>query len=233
MKITADSAATFRALADETRFLIFQTLLESAEGLTVDDLSATVGVHRNTIRPHLLRLEEAGLVESKPEPKPTIGRPRRIYFAHDQEGISTGADEPLSTEDYRLLADILLSIINRESIPDDRRTELAREWGHYLVTSTGPLKPGTKLSRTAILESISTHLNGMGFKNYIVEQEGKQIVYLTNCPFATLAAEHPKLVCQIHKGVVEGMLEALGAGSHEVKLAPLAPDGTCSAILAL
>jgi hypothetical protein len=40
-------------------------------------------------------------------------------------------------------------------------------------------------------------------------------VAFTRCPFRDLAEAHPELVCHLHRGIVEGMVEELGGATVE------------------
>lgn len=51
-----------KALADDTRFRLYRYLGLSGRPVSVRELSTRLSLHPNTLRPHLRRLEEAGLV---------------------------------------------------------------------------------------------------------------------------------------------------------------------------
>ena len=53
-----------KALADDTRYRLYRYLRLSGRAVSVRELAARLSLHPNTIRPHLRRLEEAGLVAS-------------------------------------------------------------------------------------------------------------------------------------------------------------------------
>jgi len=38
------------------------------------------------------------------------------------------------------------------------------------------------------------------------------VVAFAHCPFRELAEEHPDLVCALHRGLVEGFVDAVGGG---------------------
>ena len=56
---------TMKVLADDTRHALFVALRDAGEPLTTRELSELVGLHPNTIRPHLERLRQVGLVQSE------------------------------------------------------------------------------------------------------------------------------------------------------------------------
>ena len=52
-----------KALGDETRFSMYRELAASTRGCSAQDLADSLGLHANTVRLHLDRLREAGLVD--------------------------------------------------------------------------------------------------------------------------------------------------------------------------
>ncbi|MFZ9017070.1 MAG: winged helix-turn-helix domain-containing protein, partial [Ilumatobacteraceae bacterium] len=75
--------ALFKVLGDDTRYAIYRELVLSPRPLSTVELSATVGLHPNTVRPHLDKMREVGLVEVRPddgaEVRRRVGRPRHRY----------------------------------------------------------------------------------------------------------------------------------------------------------
>lgn len=64
----------FKAISDETRRNIIALLSDSAEPLTIKDISSNFDVTRQAITKHLDILEDAKLIETK-----TAGRDRLCY----------------------------------------------------------------------------------------------------------------------------------------------------------
>ena len=55
----------FKALGDNTRYAIYLELARSAQPLATAEIALTLGLHINTVRPHLERMRDAGLLEVK------------------------------------------------------------------------------------------------------------------------------------------------------------------------
>ena len=140
-----------KALADDTRYRLFRYLRLSGRPVPVRELATRLGLHANTIRPHLRRLVDAGLVASETRRGPSaVGRPQTVYTAvamDNREG-----------RDYRLLADILATLMTGARARAGAET-LAREWGDYLMTRARPApgarRPGPNLAalRDALAEA--------------------------------------------------------------------------------
>src|SRR5437660_2326215 len=113
-----------KALAEDTRYRLYRHIGLAARAISVRELSTRLSLHPNTVRPHLRRLEEAGLVTREIRKGQTVGRPQTLYQAVE---VATGEGR-----DYRLLAEILAGLF-RDRRDVQRAAGLAREWGRYLV----------------------------------------------------------------------------------------------------
>src|SRR5262249_60336247 len=80
--------AVLKALGDETRFSMYQELAGSTSPLTATELAERLGLHANTVRLHLERLREAGLVDVEAVHRGTVGRPQHVY------SLAAGAPGP-------------------------------------------------------------------------------------------------------------------------------------------
>jgi len=206
-----------KALADDTRYRLYRFLRLSGRPVAVRELTTRLGLHANTIRPHLRRLVEAGLVASETGRGPSaVGRPQTRYSAVVQG--------PREGRDYRLLADILASLVAgpRARAGAER---LAREWGDFLVTRYAPppgaRRPGPNLAalREALAEA--------GFDPRFRRRGNRSIeIGLRGCPFRDLLDEHRDLVCTVHRGLLEGMLEGSRPRLHLDAFEPLADHGS-------
>src|SRR5438309_10582954 len=73
-----------KALADDTRYRLYRYLGLSGRAVSVRELSRRLSLHPNTVRPHLRRLEEAGLVTReirKGSGTQAVGRPQTLFQA--------------------------------------------------------------------------------------------------------------------------------------------------------
>ena len=108
----------YKALADDTRYRLFRYLRLSGRPVSIRELAVRLSLHPNTLRPHLRRLEQVGLVASQPQKDASVGRPQTVYAAVERE--------ERAGRDYRLLADILSGLWGkiRERADEflDRRT---------------------------------------------------------------------------------------------------------------
>jgi predicted ArsR family transcriptional regulator len=206
-----------KALADDTRFRLYRYLRLSGRPVPVRELAAHVGLHANTIRPHLRRLVEAGLVsvESR-RSTAAVGRPQAVY------SVSGGGGR--EGRDYRLLADILASLATGPRAVQ-KAYELAREWGDYLMTRRAP-PPGARRpgpNHAALQEALAEAGFDPRFRR---AGAGNVEIALRNCPFRDLLDDHRDLVCTVHRGLLEGMLEGARPRLRLRSFEPLVDRGT-------
>jgi predicted ArsR family transcriptional regulator len=206
-----------KALADDTRFRLYRYLRLIDRPVSVREMSRRLSLHPNTLRPHLRRLEEAGLVSHQVRKTPGVGRPQTQYRAV----------EPLGDEgrDFRLLAEMLSGLL-RTRRDVERATALAREWGEYLVAQGGP-KPGVRLPARQNLARLQEAMSTAGFEPRFRRARGSVEVNLRDCPFRELVDDHRELVCSLHRGLIEGMLGGLKPPLGLREFRPFAERGVC------
>src|SRR5256714_3827725 len=92
-----------KALADDTRYRLYRFIGLAGRPVSVREVSRRLNLHPNTVRPHLRRLEEAGLVASEVR-RGAVGRPQTLYAVREPE------DE--AARDYRLLSEMLIALVH-------------------------------------------------------------------------------------------------------------------------
>ena len=214
----ARSPEIHKALADDTRFRLYRYVRLVARPVSVTEMSARLALHPNTIRPHLRRLEEAGLVTHEIRKGGAAGRPRTLYL------VSEPADE--ESRDYRLLAEMLSGLVSGKRAMQ-RALETAREWGSYLVAQSKP-RPGSRPPAGVDLARLQEAMARAGFDPRFRRLDGGAVeVTLRDCPFKDLANDHRELVCTLHRGLVEGILSTLQPPLAIREFAPFAERDTC------
>ena len=79
---TTSSAPTLdilKALGDNTRYAIYLELARSPLPLGTAEVAEILGLHMNTVRPHLERMREVGLLRLDAEARGGVGRPQHRY----------------------------------------------------------------------------------------------------------------------------------------------------------
>ncbi len=212
-----------KALADDTRYHLYRYLRLSGRPVAVRELSTRLSLHPNTLRPHLRRLEEVGLVSSETRKGIGVGRPQTVYSAINSDDHAG--------RDYRLLAEILTPLVSGVR-KHERAHELANEWGAYLVARSAA-KPAARRAPGPDLAALQEAMAEAGFDPRFRRRSARTVdITLRACPFQDLGAEQADLICGIHRGLLEGIL---GASRPALVLTTFEPDptGACRASAAV
>ncbi|HLF40265.1 MAG TPA: helix-turn-helix domain-containing protein [Acidimicrobiia bacterium] len=201
-----DALGVYKALGDDTRYAIYRELALSPSPCSASDLAERLGLHPNTVRPHLDRMREAGLVEVEAAHRGTVGRPQLRYsLAPGAPGL--GLDPPA----YTLLAGLLAALAEQQGAGGLDAAGLGRRWGLDAMARRQGSMP--------CLAALKGELDRLGFEP-VESQTGtgeawRVRVDFLHCPFRDLAEAYPELVCNLHRGIVEGVVAATGEGMVE------------------
>ena len=188
---------------EQQRAAILEALRGSSHGLDTNRLATVVGLHANTVRWHLSKLQAAGLVHSSPEQRRRRGRPP-IIVRLTPEGVVAGRDE------YRLLAMMLTDALARAATP----YETGVCWGRHLHAASPDA-------------SVVELLDHEGF----AAEETAERIEMRRCPFSALASDAPQVICSLHHGIIDGALAASGANREVDRLDAFVEPMLCVAKL--
>jgi predicted ArsR family transcriptional regulator len=203
------SRDVLRVLGDNTRYAIYLELARSPRPLVTAEIAETLGLHQNTVRPHLERMREVGLLDVSTDARGEVGRPHHRYSL-SPEAPSLGLEPPTMP----MLARMVLAMARRVGAnPAD-------------AMAVGEAEGATRAARyddaPSALEALVADLDRLGFDPLVTAQESADeadddpdapvtaVVAFANCPFADLAREHPDLVCALHRGLVAGFVAHMG-----------------------
>src|SRR5215813_13766450 len=120
-----DELTVLKALGDETRYAMYRELATSTAPLSAPELADRLGLHANTVRLHLERMRDAGLVDMEPVHRGTVGRPQHVYtLAPGAPGLTF--DPP----SHALLAGLLAALAERIGADADDAGTIGESWGH-------------------------------------------------------------------------------------------------------
>jgi predicted ArsR family transcriptional regulator len=187
-----------KALGDNTRYAIYLELARSPRPLATADIAETLGLHVNTVRPHLERMRDVGLLDVQSDNRGAVGRPQHRY--------SLAADAPslgLEPPTFALLARMLLRAAAIAGTGPEEAADAGREQGR---------SDGTRAVGRPCLDALVGELDRLGFDPAVAATDGGATVGFAHCPFRELAEANPDLVCSLHRGLVEGFVEMVGGG---------------------
>jgi predicted ArsR family transcriptional regulator len=206
-------AERHRLLGDPARLLIIDAITERPRLST--ELTALTGLHRNTVRAHLARLIDAGLLTTERRPPTGPGRPAVRYRLRDRLGLP-GAEQGLLIQSLLRLVDGAYRAGGTAPAEDEGYAV-----GRQLATSTA--EPPVE----RVLSAVVGVLRDLAFAPEL--SSGKEVnqIALHSCPFS-VSPDDPRggIICAFHLGLIRGIVDVAGPpGRHLVRLLPhVAPD---------
>jgi predicted ArsR family transcriptional regulator len=224
----------------QSRRGVLEALRAAGVPLGAQQIAERTGLHPNTARFHLDGLVDAGLAERQAEEPTGPGRPRVVYRAN-------AADTPAGVRSYRLLAEMLTSLV-ADTLPEPGPAAVAagQAWGRFLTPRPAPLE---RVDADEALRRLSAVLADIGFAPGPPEEEVAptgpgarrapraaragvgRVIPLRHCPFREVAAQQQAVVCSLHLGLMQGVLAEVRAPLHAHRLDPFVQPSLCLAHL--
>lgn len=198
-----------KALGDNTRYAIYLELARSARPLATADIAESLALHANTVRPHLEKMRDAGLIDVEIGGRGDVGRPQHRYSIAS-DAPSLGLEPPT------------MPVLARMVLAMAKRLEASSEDAIAVGEDEGVRRARPYATAPSTLEALVSDLDRLGFDPIVSDAvpdacdgaddvcDGSAVVAFANCPFADLAQEHPELVCGLHRGLVDGFVSQMG-----------------------
>jgi predicted ArsR family transcriptional regulator len=176
--------------------------LEESEGpVRVAAIAAHLDLNHTGIRRHLAALRDAGLVVEERASSGAPGRPPLQY-----RPARAGTARPAGAGMYEELTVVLLDLRTEGRSP----RAAGADAGRRVVVSEGPT--------TDSLDRLEAEMARRGFEPEL-RRTGSVVELVTRrCAVEAAAAADPDVVCEIHLGLIEGILEGTG-GDLELRAA--------------
>jgi predicted ArsR family transcriptional regulator len=198
------------AVSQPTRARLLTELSEMRRPAGTAELAERLGLHPNGVRQHLEILRKAGLVDRERENQGR-GRPRDVW--------SIGADADPgghAPTGYSELSRWLVQAFGRGAGDPKAMVERGREIGRNL-----PADGGHVSAETAFRGALAA----MGFKPERLDTPPGRATYcLTNCPYRDAVIEDQAMICGLHKGITQGILESVDPESRMTGFVAKDPD---------
>ena len=190
-------------LADPSRHSVYEDLVRGSGSATICEIAERLDLHPNTVRLHLEKLREAGLVESAPDRHGSVGRPHLVWTVR-WFAPSLG----LEPSGMRMLAHLLGDLAAMDPDASEHAEAAGRRRGSEL---SGAAAAGDRPSRGAARSAGSVQpaldeLASLGFDPTLETSGGRQMIAFGRCPFRELAVIYPDLICQLHKGITAAVV---------------------------
>lgn len=208
---------TFGALAVPSRRRLLQALRAAAAPADAQALAAVTGLHPNTVRFHLDVLIKTGFVREHSARQGRRGRPRTVY-----EAVTAAVQDG----GYELLASVLV-----DHLAENDGSDIARKAGWAWAQRLRPHSPGQSDDVQATVSMVSAVFTELGFQPAVAANGGQVQMTLHACPFWSLAEDHPGIVCAMHLGLLQGLVEQDARAPLEARLTPFVRPRQCQADL--
>lgn len=186
-------------LSDPARGRLFRALAELRRPAATQELAELVSRHPNSVRVQLQRLERAGLIERRSVHQ-ARGRPRHSWAIRPEAppaSVAPDAHSDLS----RWLA---RATLGAHALVDVGAA--GREIGRGLAPEAGAAD-----ARAVMHDALSA----LGFAPRDESPGLHRFRYvLTNCPYRDAVAENAAVVCTLHRGITQGLLDRVDPGSR-------------------
>lgn len=189
------------ALASPSRRRVLDALLADPEPMDAATAAARLGLHVTTARFHLDQLIAAGLAHRQAGVEKRRGRPRLLY---------SPAGPPRDDDAREQLIQVLAAALDRR---DDTATDSLRAGRSWAEAFDAP-DPNDPVP------SLLKILDRLGFD----PEPDAEIIRLRACPFRDAARAHPDVVCSVHRGLIDRLLDDT---STQARLLPFAEPQLC------
>lgn len=186
-----------KALGDNTRYAIYLELARSSAPLATSHIAESLDLHVNTVRPHLERMRDVGLLEVRTASTGGVGRPQHRY-ALAPGAPALGLEPPV----FPLMARMLLKLADDVGADTADACEAGCDQGRHAAQ---------QYRGTDTTLALLTELDKLGFDPELAVDDDAVTIGFANCPFSELAEANPDLVCGMHKGMVQGFVDEMGA----------------------
>ncbi len=220
-----------KALGDNTRYAIYLELARASSPRSTAEVAESLGLHANTVRPHLERMREVGLLAVHSDNRGSVGRPQNRYeLAPDAPSL--GLEPPAFPVLARMLNEVAAAAGAAPRLSAEAGAEQGRALASAAKSAMAAEAHAGRTPRPSCISAVTAMLAELGFDPAVVHDDNLATIAFTHCPYAELAAAHPEVVCHLHRGLVEGFVESIG-GAGVDRFRTLADRDPCQVELSI
>lgn len=197
---------------------VLQGVLElGGRDITISQAAKHLGGHPNSARQHLdalvaQKLLTAGDVES--------GKPGRRPRGYSITALGRQALGAGRVDETRELAQVFASYLVTTGSGVKEAREIGQAWGDRRADEL------TEEQAERPLDAVIEVLDILGFDPEAVHTEEGDAVILRTCPLLEMAEHSQEFTCNIHRGLIDGVLRRIGA-REGVELLPFSEPRGC------
>lgn len=195
-------------MADETRYLIYEFMLQQKRAFSVQEIADQFHIHPNVARLHLTKLSEIDVISAEYVKTGKGGRPGRAYKTTD-DGVTLSfpkREEPL-------MLSWLLQLV--ETLGEEARTKAmvisyadGQKMMETLLLKEGRGRALSFDEKVALLSKSATLIGYV--TNVAQENNWNKITFsIFNCPFQKQLSKHNEIACTLHESYLRGQVDAL------------------------
>lgn len=198
------------------RRVLQATLDLGGRQVTINEVTKHLGGHPNSARQHLDALVTLNLLTAGDVQSDRPGRRPRGYTLTALGRHTLGAGRVDETKE---LADVFASYLVASGSGPSEAQAIGRTWGDKRADEL------TAEQAEQPLDAVMEVLDILGFDPSTIQTDRGDAVILRTCPLLEMAHGSPEFVCNIHHGLIDGVLRRIGA-REGVELLPFSePDG--------
>lgn len=197
-----------------TRASILQVLRDDGGTLTIAQVADRVGVHPNTVRFHLTALVDSGQVAQLHATPDGPGRPTILVHA-------VAAMDRTGPRHAETLAQLLLADLESHPRPTEHARNAGRRWGRRLADRAYADQDDAVTGLLTVLDDLE----------FAPEHSRSDQIDLHHCPFLDFTGPQGGLVCAIHLGLMQGVLDGTDTEVDVERLEPFVRPDLCRAWL--
>jgi predicted ArsR family transcriptional regulator len=186
-------------LAQPTAARLFEFMSSARRRLSTAELARAMGIHPNSVRLHLSRLSEAGLVRRVT----AAGGPGRPHYEWSiSPRARVGAERPVA---YRELAGWLTRSISELGGETGQIEAIGEQVGQEIASARRGADPA---------EALENAFAAMGYQPRRCADGPRTTFTLQNCPYRAVAKANPGVVCTLHRGTARGLTEGVSPNAE-------------------
>lgn len=195
-----------KALGDNTRYAIYLELARAPRPLSTSDVADVLDLHPNTVRPHLERMRDVGLLRVDTEARGGVGRPQHLYSLTPEAPALGLEPSPFPTLARMLLGAAADAGLDASDMVTAGRAQGAADAARW----ASPSAHSPDVTAAAAVDAVEVEQARLGFDPATVTHATGATIAFAHCPFRDLAEQHPELVCSLHCAMVEGFTDEFG-----------------------
>ncbi|MGI8807906.1 MAG: helix-turn-helix transcriptional regulator, partial [Acidimicrobiales bacterium] len=172
-----------KALGDNTRYAIYLELARASSPRSTAEVAETLGLHANTVRPHLERMREVGLLAVHSDNRGSVGRPQNRY-ALAADAPSLGLEPPAFPVLARMLTDVAAAAGAAAHLSAESGAEHGRELAEVHAARAAESGTDGRRPRASCIDAVTAMLSQLGFDPAVVHDDGLATIAFTHCPYA-------------------------------------------------